>query len=385
MINVVIADDEPLALIELKSLIPWEEHGFRITGEFRNGKSALDFLMEHPETDLAILDINMPAMSGLQVIEERNRLDIPVEYVVVSAYSDYPLVRNAFKMGISDYIIKEELEAENLLPVLEKIASRIEKRKVTRGERPASSPGERDQIFSFLSGTGEVPEAALFNNPDQSISLMKLELLHCRRDSISIESEALICFIEEMAGKTGTGALCLEHEQAYYLLLPLNTGDSRNGEKISKLEKTMKHRVKQYFNKLLIVSGLQSDYSTAGLPKQFQELKSLHSFRSRSIRRCLDYIQENYRDSEISFEDLCALTETSRSYLSSLFKQETGIGYKDYLNEVRISHAISLLENTDIKVQDVSDQVGFSNVEHFSRTFKNRTGLSPSQYSRSRE
>ena len=122
MINVVIADDEPLALIELRSLIPWEENGFRIIGEFRNGKSALDFLTEHEEADLAILDINMPAMSGLKVIEERNRIDRPVEYLVVSAYSDYPLVRKAFKMGISDYIIKEELEPENLLPVLQKIA-----------------------------------------------------------------------------------------------------------------------------------------------------------------------------------------------------------------------------------------------------------------------
>lgn len=383
MINIVIADDEPLALIELKSLIPWNDLGYNIIGEFRNGKSALDFILDHSETDIAILDINMPAMSGLQVIEERNRIDKPIEYLVVSAYSDYSLVRKAFKLGISDYIIKEELEPENLLPVLEKIAGRINRKKVTSMEEtPIAESKGKKRILDYLKGEASLPDDSLLNDETVSPLLIKLEILSCRKDHKSVQNEALICYIEDSAGKSCKGAVCLEEDNVFFLILPYDKGNPPPEETYPKLSRSIKNGIRKYFNKLLIFSTVENLPAEKDLPDQYMELKSLHGFRSRSIRRCLEYIQEHYQDDEISFDDLCRITETSRSYLSSLFKQETGIGYKDYLNEVRISHAISLLEKTEMKVQEISEQVGFSNVEHFSRTFKSRTGISPSRYSR---
>ena len=382
MINVVIADDEPLALIELRSLIPWEENGFRIIGEFRNGKSALDFLTEHEEADLAILDINMPAMSGLKVIEERNRIDRPVEYLVVSAYSDYPLVRKAFKMGISDYIIKEELEPENLLPVLQKIAARIERRRInSTAGRTGLQKEEREALIRFLTAGGSVPDIAPLNCSGKAFRPVKIEQLTCREGESSADGKALLSLIEEAAEKVCPGAFCLEDEKCCYLILPFDNDDKNAAEKCRRFSGEIKQRVKLYFNKLLILSWEESG-APEELPSCFGKLKLLRRFRSRGIRLSMEYIQEHYSESELSFEDLCSLTGSSRSYLSSLFKQETGVGYKDYLNEVRISHALSLLDKSDIKVQEVSDHVGFSNVEHFSRTFKSRTGISPSQYSR---
>ena len=68
------------------------------------------------------------------------------------------------------------------------------------------------------------------------------------------------------------------------------------------------------------------------------------------------------------------------SYLGLLFKKETGVYFKDYINQVRISHAIHLIKTSKLKIMDVCNAVGFSYPSYFVLCFKKQTGLSPTQY-----
>ena len=68
------------------------------------------------------------------------------------------------------------------------------------------------------------------------------------------------------------------------------------------------------------------------------------------------------------------------TYFSSFFHQKTGIKYKDYLTRIRITEAKRLLMQSDLKVYEVSQRVGFSDVRYFSQVFLKSTGVLPKDY-----
>ena len=106
MYKVMIADDEPLVRLAIKSLVDWEEHGFNLEIEASNGRQALKLLEDNPDMDIIITDINMPVMDGLELISKVIEKRFDTEIIVLSAYNDYAWIREAFKLGVNDYILK---------------------------------------------------------------------------------------------------------------------------------------------------------------------------------------------------------------------------------------------------------------------------------------
>lgn len=68
------------------------------------------------------------------------------------------------------------------------------------------------------------------------------------------------------------------------------------------------------------------------------------------------------------------------SLFSFVFKQYTGTNFVNYLKEIRIAKARELLEETDLKIIEISNMVGYENEKHFMKTFKTVCGVSPSEY-----
>ena len=99
----------------------------------------------------------------------------------------------------------------------------------------------------------------------------------------------------------------------------------------------------------------------------------------RPIRIAKQYVQEHYSQS-ITLEDVCAATGFSVSYFSALFKKESGEGFSKYLTGVRMEHAKELLQESSLPVTEVCARVGYSDLKHFTQTFKKYTSLSPAQY-----
>lgn len=67
MYSILIVDDEPIVKIALRSILPWEEHGFSICGTASNGLEALPLIEQH-HPDVIITDLKMPGMDGLELI-----------------------------------------------------------------------------------------------------------------------------------------------------------------------------------------------------------------------------------------------------------------------------------------------------------------------------
>ena len=92
-----------------------------------------------------------------------------------------------------------------------------------------------------------------------------------------------------------------------------------------------------------------------------------------------DYILKHYAE-PITNSQLAQLAGYHEYYLNRIFTAATGQSLHSYLMKVRISRAAFLILNTDLELQEISEQVGFGSYPHFSGYFKQAHGLSPAQY-----
>jgi two-component system response regulator YesN len=97
------------------------------------------------------------------------------------------------------------------------------------------------------------------------------------------------------------------------------------------------------------------------------------------VKRILDYVRLNY-SKDISLKNLAIDLNTNANYLGQLFKEETHQYFSDYLNIIRIDKARELLKSTVKSTKDISNVVGYRDVNYFYRIFKKYSGISPSDF-----
>src|SRR5690606_34738074 len=98
----------------------------------------------------------------------------------------------------------------------------------------------------------------------------------------------------------------------------------------------------------------------------------------RYIEKVVDYIHENYRE-DISLESCADVVGTTPYTLSRSFKKILNINFIDYVTELRMNKAKELLINTNMKINDISECVGYRH-SYFNRIFKKQVGVTPSQF-----
>ncbi|WP_438351364.1 response regulator transcription factor [Paenibacillus sp. FA6] len=99
------------------------------------------------------------------------------------------------------------------------------------------------------------------------------------------------------------------------------------------------------------------------------------------VYKLKQYIREHLHDSDkVSLIHLAEVVFFNPSYLSRFFKQETGTTLSDYITATRIEKAKQLLAQSDLKVQDVAERVGYVNATNFTRFFRKLTGVTPQDY-----
>ena len=122
--------------------------------------------------------------------------------------------------------------------------------------------------------------------------------------------------------------------------------------------------------------GLPEILITDSDGKQVKAAATLQDYRAEyACRYVLSHYQEN-----INRDKMAEMVNLSPGYFSNLFRAEVGMSFSDYLIQVRIENAKRLLRRFDLSVEAISKQCGFNSLAHFSRTFKDRCGLSPLKY-----
>lgn len=97
------------------------------------------------------------------------------------------------------------------------------------------------------------------------------------------------------------------------------------------------------------------------------------------VNKALEYMRKNYRQ-KVTLTDVAEGVFVSQWHLSKLLNHHTGQSFSELLNHIRIEEAKKRLEDPALRVGDVAEQVGFTDVAHFSRVFKKITGISANEY-----
>jgi two-component system, response regulator PdtaR len=133
-LRILIAEDETIIRLDLRELL--EREGFEVCAEARDGVEAVELAQEH-EPDLAILDVKMPRLDGIEAAR-RILAERPLPVVMLTAYGQDELVSRAVEAGVFGYLVKPFRETD-LLPAIRTARARHEELAALRAEADSLS------------------------------------------------------------------------------------------------------------------------------------------------------------------------------------------------------------------------------------------------------
>ncbi len=292
MIKVLIADDELVVRIGLKTTIDWEANGFTIVGEAVNGKDAVE-LFHKLNPDILVTDIKMPIMDGLDVIRQLKSEHCMFKTLILSHYDDFDFARKAINLGASDYILKTELTEQKLLASLSQLAEQLAEERQLEPAQPLQ-PDEKTPVVSnaqrarFLRKIleGELNQDTLPAYLEQRDPLFDLPcfVVACLNvekqadSSQDIESsqfhQAMDNLSANLLGRKGWNHTLLQTVSNTYFLVNLPCEDAESDSILSEGFQSLKRNIEQFLNVQLSMGISQSSRNMNQLPTLVNQAKS---------------------------------------------------------------------------------------------------------------
>ena len=144
MIRMILADDEPVITKGIRRLIDWKTLGIEITGEYEDGRRALEAIVRE-KPDIALLDISMPGMSGVEILKECRAMGNGVSVIFISGFQDFEYAKAALRYGAVEYLLKPVIR-EELLRAIEKSVTAIGREE---GDPKRGCAGRGHQLRTF--------------------------------------------------------------------------------------------------------------------------------------------------------------------------------------------------------------------------------------------
>lgn len=343
MLNALVIDDDKLARKGLISLVPWKNCGFCVVGDVANGKLALEFLSAN-HVDLAIVDLSMPVMNGLEFIKESKKLYPSLQYVVLSFHEDFDYVQNALRLGALDYISKLRMEEEDCTAVFSRIGSLMYS---IGNQKPENFVQEKlmgkeeirenefREILSEWQSCRWVYDKQIFEKQKEFISRSKISLRQADRLMILVSVE-----VEKTLG--------------IRFSVPFFNSRSEVLLWFSNLYKRINQEVCEQGNSSLL---------------------------SVCVLKSVQYIR-NHLTEHLKMESVAKVVNMSRSYFAVSFKSVTGYTFNTFIQNERIELAKQLLENNKVELSEIAGAVGYEDNEYFARIFHQKEGINCSDFAK---
>lgn len=506
MIKMIIADDEPVIVRGIQKLADWKKFGIEIVGTYEDGQEALrGIIRQNP--DIALLDISMPKMTGIEILKELRKMDLHVPVIFISGFTDFEYARAAVKYGAVDYLLKP-VSKEELIKAIEKAASRLTGRILSfPSEKEAEKTGarEREQELKY-AGMLEAEETVYLPVYVEIFSTSSLDpqarrllqfsvnsfledymetggkgIVVRKKESVflvfkGMEKERAVEEIFHISGKIrqsfactasfiygnivanmkdipGECEVCMEKKgylffREYLTSLILNAGKPvflrslKEGE-VPECRRRIREAIllgkKEEYEKVYGQFGLlvcmeadgrqenacyhycsliketEEKLRAAGIvcpvfeindlleqgrrQKSYAELKDVYKEyldiyagaveesakkQQSEIVLAKAYIEEHYMEN-ITLEVIAEVVHMNPYYFSSFFKKQAGENFKDYLNKVRLEHALPLVVSGGRTNRDIAAQTGFRDGRAFHKAFLKMYGRAPGDYRNGRQ
>ena len=343
MYKMLLVDDRKIFLRTVRRMPFFREHDheIRIEWELDRADKALEILRSE-RVDIVMTDIRMPMMSGIDLLKVIRRENLCSCTILMSEYTDFAYAREGILYGAFDYVVKP-LEEKNFEGTMRRVLEFLQRKDMMR--EPEMSAAEELAGIVFKGTCEEIEkklqtvETYVLSEEDPLDMMQKVRKVRRRiLQSLSMEYSFLESYIplEELfslsdRGKETDGkaafarlrrSLCFLHRKA-----PLFHTESTN-----------------------------------------VQVQNIWFYTIRNV------------------DETCRLSETAQrfflnsSYLSNLFKKETGISYKNFLQDLKMERARYMLGYTDMKVSEIASRLHFTDTEYFRKTFKSYTGISPAKF-----
>ena len=363
MVKVFLVEDEAIIRHGIRDNIDWASHGFEFAGEAGDGEYAYPLILK-AQPDILVTDIKMPFMDGLELSRLVKKALPRTRIIVLSGYNEFEYAKEAIKIGISDYLLKP-VSSAGLIDALKKAADEI------REERENSRLLER--YFVSYEKYTEFLDKTDYSGVDRKLI----------NDFLKLGSvEECSPFVEEYFAAIG------EHNYKSLLLRQYMTMDIFYC--VQEFLKKLKAEPPEVPESVVDIKRVPKVIESVEMTKAYliEEFTAALQARDRAsndrygsvIRAAKEYIRANFSQSDLSLNRIAVHIGVSPSYFSSIFKQETGQSFVEYLTQVRMERACELLKCTSYRTSEIGEQVGYNDSHYFSSAFKKAMGQSPKEY-----
>ncbi len=338
--KLMLVDDEPWALTGIEEIIDWEALGFSVVARCGCGREALLQARIH-QPDAVITDIRMPDMTGIELIRLIRQVPLPVECIVVSAYSDFEVAREAIRLSAVHYLLKPLSERdvrEAALLLREKLDR---SGRPIRRDKPVFQIDEKNPVFPGTPGGGANGHFLLLSESPAVYSVQNQLRAGCQPVQI---------------GKL-YGLLTTEKCTS----LPDDCGQSRPFSGVSDSWGLIRSAF----------ASLDGGFQYAPEP----EMKG----KTPSAADIQFYLWERMGE-DVTLKMLAGHFFLSETYICDLFKKQAGETVLGFLKHIRLHRAARLLAGSGLTLREIAARCGYSDYSYFGRHFKAETGLPPELY-----
>lgn len=399
MKKVIIVDDEYFARLALIKSIAWQQYGFTVVAEAENGNEAYG-LIRKMNPDLAIIDINMPFLDGLELLAKLNDKKIQTKFIVLSGYSEFEYAKKAIKYGVESYLLKPLIE-EEMQVELTRIGALIDQEKKAREKESQYSKLAKDDFLRalFTGLMGDISKIEAFADFNQKTGTYKRtacisinydeKTMACQFSDFSHDFVKIVndCIRDEFIVEW----CVLENEIAILI-----SGGSQE-ILLEEEMRTLFSCINMKINALSFVErsyiGVSEVYSSLEhTPKEFQRARKENlqkcevkiaskGFSSKEdfVGAVKMYVVDNIENMSFGIGKIVEKYHFSYHYTCRIFKKKTGTSLGDYILEVRMERAKQLIQEQDLRTVDLAPRCGYADPGYFSKVFKKYHGMTPKE------
>lgn len=347
----MIAEDEPLTRELLCALIREAlDEQVSLIIPVANGLEAMEKLEQFP-VDILLTDISMPEMDGIELIKAVDRNYPNTVKIIISGYDEFDYAKQSLKYHAQDYLLKP-VESQELIAAITKGISATK-----QGLENSHKLGLINMHFSgklsFLYTTNSIKDiiVGIKTKNEDKVRDVTGELVECifrEGDSLAEQKEMSHWIVS-----------------TFFICFPEMRRDDNEPACIARIKAASSPQEISHILHELFVRCMD----------QVSEMNSSQA----KLRQIKSYIAANYSE-DISLQSLSDYFGLTNAYICSLFSQYSDQNFKDYLQEVRINQAVTLLEQSNLKIYEIARATGYNDANYFARAFRKLIGMTPNEF-----
>ena len=408
MTKVFLADDEIVIREGIRNSFPWGETDYQLVGEAPDGEVALSMIRD-TKPDILITDIRMPFMDGIDLCRAVRRQMPLIGIIILSGYDEFEYARQAIQLGVREYLLKP-ITAQELRQVLDRVSAALREEQAGRS-RGAQKQGEDGSLFikekllsTLYSEDAAESDAASVVSQLRSMGVQLTAGRYTVVDAAFSPAAQGMALLRELAeGSGGIAHVTGSRTGARILILGDNDSDAEEraysfaASAVTELERGGCRGIRMSIGETVSQPGCVIDsmksaahirHVLADHAKDAPAIVGVRDFGDAGdggnahtvVAWARLYLAEHFSDSNLMLKDVADAVGMSESRLSTVFAQECGKTFTEYLTGLRLGRARELLATTDKRSAQIAQETGYNDAHYFSYLFKKNLGVTPGEY-----